>query len=148
MLSDFLQEKYVQIGKEVHTFEEAIKKSMQPLLEDNAITENYVEKVINIYNETGPYIVITKHIALPHAPSEDGAKKLALGFMKLDVPIISGNTANDPVKFFFPLSAPDNKSHLEILSKLAELLGDEEFIKFLESVDSPENFIQYIKTKG
>lgn len=128
---------------EAENFEEAIKKSFDPLIENGAVTNKYVEAVIRIYQETGPYIVITKNIALPHAPVEDGANKLGLGFVRLKVPVVSGHKTNDPVKYLFPLSAKASNDHIELLSKLADLLSQQRFIEFLEQVSSKEEFINY-----
>ena len=112
MLSELLKEDYIQLDISVENFDEAIKASAQPLLTADVIENEYISSILSIYHEIGPYIVITKQIALPHAPIEKGAKKLALGFTRLERPVISGHESNDPVKFLFPLSAPDNESHI------------------------------------
>lgn len=145
MLQESIEEAYIQLDLEVNSFEEAIRKSFNPLVEKEAVTKKYVDSVIRIFEETGPYIVITKNIALPHAPVEDGAKKLALGFVRLKVPVVSGHSTNDPVKYLFPLSAEANEEHIELLSKLADLLSQKSFIDFLETVSSKEAFINYLK---
>ena len=59
--------------------ERSNRESAQPLLEEDKITQGYIDKIIEIAEETGPYIVVAEHIALPHAPSEYGAKELAMG---------------------------------------------------------------------
>lgn len=143
MLQESIEESYIQLDVEAENFEEAIKKSFDPLIENDAVTGKYVEAVIRIYQETGPYIVITKNIALPHAPVEDGANKLGLGFVRLKVPVVSGHKTNDPVKYLFPLSAKASNDHIELLSKLADLLSQQRFIEFLEKVSSKEEFINY-----
>lgn len=71
--------------------------------------------------------------------------KTTLGFTKLKNPVISGNKANDPVKYLFPLSASDSSSHIELLSELATLLGSQEFIDQLETIDSKEGFITLLQ---
>ena len=98
-----IKEDYIQLDISVENFDEAIKASAQPLLTADVIENEYISSILSIYHEIGPYIVITKQIALPHAPIE-GAKKLALGFTRLERPVISGHESNDPVKFCFPLA--------------------------------------------
>ncbi len=131
----------IQIDVEAENFEDAVRKSMEPLVAQKYVKPSYVEKILSIYRETGPYIVITTHIALPHADSEAGALKMGMGFTKLKHPVVSGNVANDPVKYLFPLSATDSTKHIQMLSKLAELLGDPSFIEGLDTVTSKEEFI-------
>lgn len=145
MLSETITENLIQVGMEVANFEEGIRVSAEPLKQSGYINQAYIEKIINIYRENGPYIVIAPQIALPHAPSDSGAKKVGIGFMKLVTPVISGNKANDPVRYFFPLSAPDSTSHIELLSALAQLLGNEEFIMGLENVETKDDFVNLLK---
>ncbi|WP_316496125.1 PTS sugar transporter subunit IIA, partial [Enterococcus faecium] len=57
----------IQIDVEAENFEDAVRKSMEPLVAQKYVKPSYVEKILSIYRETGPYIVITMHIALPHA---------------------------------------------------------------------------------
>ena len=103
MLTKLIKAAYIQLDIEASSFEEAIELAMSPLVIDEVVTTDYVDKVIAILREIGPYIVITQNIAIPHAPSESGAKKLAIGFTRLKNAIVSGNSANDPVKFLFSL---------------------------------------------
>lgn len=138
---------YIQLDKEVLDFEDAIRISFLPFMRFGAVTESYSREVIKIFQEIGPYIVITPHIALPHAPSSSGAKELAIGFTRLKKAVVSGNEANDPVMYLFPLSAPDSESHIQVLSELAKLLSDKEFIKKLTTVKQEQELITYIKSR-
>lgn len=145
MLHESIDESYIQLDVEVENFEEAIRKAFEPLVEKATVTQGYVESVVQIYQKNGPYIVITKNIALPHAPVADGAKKLGLGFVRLKHPVVSGHETNDPVKYLFPLSAKGSNDHIELLSKLAELLSQPAFITFLEKVSTKEEFLNYFR---
>ncbi|MGT2948768.1 PTS sugar transporter subunit IIA [Streptococcus devriesei] len=145
MLSKQLKTAFIQLDIEVNNFEEAIRESMLPLKEDAAISQQYIDEVIKIYHETGPYIVLTRHVALPHAPGHLGAKKVAIGFTRLKHPVMSGNKDNDPVKFLFPLSAPDSHSHIALLSELADLLGDPDFLEEMAVVENSEEFITFLE---
>jgi PTS system ascorbate-specific IIA component len=124
MLQESIEESYIQLDVEAENFEEAIRKSFDPLIENKAVTE-----------------------ALPHAPVEDGAQKLGLGFVRLKVPVVSGHTTNDPVRYLFPLSAKASNEHIELLSKLADLLSKKSFIEFLQNVSSKEEFVHYFNNQ-
>ena len=76
---------------------------------------------------------------------ESGAKDVAIGFMRLKTPVTSGHRTNDPVKYLFPLSAKNNQAHIELLSELANLLGNPDFLKFIKVVSSREEFKNYIE---
>lgn len=145
MLTKLIKASYIQLDIEASSFEEAIELAMSPLVIDEAVTTDYVDKVIAILREIGPYIVITKNIAIPHAPSDSGAKKLAIGFTRLKNAIVSGNSANDPVKFLFSLSSPTGDEHLSALSELASLFSDEKFLAFIQDVKKPHDFIDFLE---
>jgi len=147
MLSKTIKDSLIQLKIEANGWEDAIRKSADPLLKEKMITEEYVGKIIEITKTAGPYIVITKHTALPHAPSNCGANKLAIGITTLEIPVISGHLVNDPVKYLFCLSAPDNSSHLESLSNLVPLLDDENFFRVLDNASEPKEILEYIKNK-
>ncbi|WP_235665054.1 PTS sugar transporter subunit IIA, partial [Clostridioides difficile] len=146
MLSEITNETLVKIKVKAKNWEEAIRQSASVLVENNKVTEGYVDAMINSAKASGPYIVITKHVALPHARPEAGSKEIAIGIATLDSPIEFGNAENDPVKYVFCLSAIDNNSHLRAMSELVELLEEDEFFKVLDSAKEAKEIIDYIKT--
>ena len=145
MLSTIVKPEYIQLKQEAHSFEEAIELAMSPLLKGGAVTQNYIEKVMEIYKETGPYIVITKNVALPHAPTEYGALSTAMGITTLNKPVKSGHETNDPVKYLFSLSAADGDKHLKALSELVTFLSNDQFLTMLDTATTKEEIINYIK---
>ncbi len=145
LLSDSIKKEYIQLRVSAKNREEAVRKAAEPLLVDGCITNQYIQKIIEIMKETGPYIVITKAVALPHAPSKYGANKLGIGITTLEQPVVFGNEVNDPVSYLFCLSAPDSDSHLESTAELVGLLDNERFYKILDNAKDPEEILQFIK---
>ena len=139
-----IKEEFIQLGIEVGDWEEAIRKSAAPLLSGGKITAEYIEKIIETTQTLGPYIVVTKHVALPHAPTQYGALDLAMGITTLKTPVVSGNESNDPVKYLFCMSAKDSESHLESMAELVDLLSDQKFYQVLESAKEPKDILNYI----
>ncbi|MFD2305725.1 PTS sugar transporter subunit IIA [Enterococcus termitis] len=147
MLSDMIKKEFIQLELEVTDWEEAIRQSAAPLLNLGKITDEYVEKIIETTRTVGPYIVVTKHVALPHAPTQYGALDLAMGITTLKTPVISGNKTNDPVKYLFCMSAKDSETHLESMAELVNLLSDKEFYQVLDSAKEPQEILTYIYEK-
>lgn len=145
MLSNLINESLIRLKISAENWEDAVRKSASALLENNKITSSYIDAMINTAKETGPYIVITKHVALPHARPEAGAKEIAIGISTLEHPIEFGNKDNDPVKYVFSLSATGNDSHLQAMAELAMLLEKEEFYDVLDKAETPEEIMNYIK---
>lgn len=147
LLSSMIDQDAIQLNVEAKDWKEAIRKSAQPLLDKKKITEEYVRKIISIALETGPYIVVAKNIALPHAPSESGVLETAMSISVLKDSVKFGNKENDPVKYLFCLSAVDSESHLEALAELVELIDDEKFLCLLNNTVSRTVVLEYVKEK-
>ena len=144
MLKDLMSEKLIRFNIEAKDWEDAIRQAAQPLIDEHKVLQSYVDDIILGVKENGPYIVLTKHVALPHARSESGALETAIGVATLKEPVEFGNEANDPVKFLFCLSAADNSAHLNALSELAMLFEDQAFFEMLEKCTDPKEVMDYI----
>lgn len=147
MLSDLLDESLVLLDVEASDWEDAIRKAAQPLVDNKKVAPSYVDDIIKGVNELGPYIVITEHVALPHARPESGALESAVGIVTLKEPVEFGSADNDPVKYLFPLSAKDNDSHLGALQSLVELLSDPDFFAQLDSASTPKDVVDLVHAK-
>lgn len=145
MLSDLTNETLIKLKVSAKNCEDAIRQSASVLVENGKATEEYVDAMVNTAKESGAYIVITKHVALPHARPEAGTKEIAIGIATLENPIEFGNADNDPVKYVFCLSAVDNNSHLHAMSELVELFEMDEFFETLDNAKDPKEIMDFIK---
>lgn len=146
LLSEITNKDLVKLQVEATNWEEAIRNSTDVLVSTGVVEPSYINGMIQTTKETGPYIVITKHVALPHARPEEGAKGIGISISTLKTPVVFGNKENDPVKYIFGLSALDNQTHLTAMSELAELLDQESFYQILDNATNPEEIIEYIKS--
>lgn len=148
-LLQMVKRKGIKVGIEAKDWKDAIVKTGEIMVKIGVAKPEYTNAMIKTVEEMGPYIVITKHIALPHARPEEGALKPALVFVKLKKPIEFGNPDNDPVKLLIGLVATDNRSHTKALAQLAKLLMQEEFTqKLLEAQSEDEMYnliVEYAK---
>lgn len=146
MLSDLVNEKLIRLKVPAENWEDAVRKSAEALLENGKITPPYIDAMVNTAKEAGPYIVVTKHVALPHAKPEAGAKETAMGIAVLENPIEFGNKGNDPVKYVFCLSAVDHESHLQAMAEFLELLEKQEFYNVLNNAKNASEIMDFIKS--
>lgn len=147
MLKDLLDENLIQLNVEASDWEDAVRKAAAPLVEHGKVTPAYVDDIVKGVKDLGPYIVLTKNVALPHARPESGALESAIGICILKTPVEFGSAENDPVKFLFPLSAKDSDSHLAALASLVEFLSDENFLAMLDKATSASEIVSYISEK-
>ena len=122
MIQDILTDHNIQITSEAMDWKESIRFGARPLLNEGAITENYIDEMIHSVEEYGPYIVLAPHMALAHARPEDGAKKLGLSLTVFQAPVSFGESDDQQVSVMFCLSAIDSFSHLNIMKSLVNLI--------------------------
>ncbi len=145
MIEKIIREDLIRLHVKANDWKDAVRLSAQPLVDDQIVTKNYVDEIINSVNEYGPYFVIAPHVALAHAPSKAGANELAMGITVLEPSIKFHNDDNDPVSYVFTLSAPDSNSHLKAMQELVYLLSDDNFYQVLSDSQNPSEILQYIK---
>lgn len=144
MLREFVEKKHYKFADEASDWKEAIRMSCEPLEADGTVEVNYKEDIIKCVEKYGPYIVIAPNVAMPH--SQEGAvgvNKTAISFMKLKNPV--SFEPGDPEKdaqLFFTLASCDPSQHLDNMSRLSDMLMDEDVIAALEKAESPEDLLE------
>jgi len=144
-LVDMVRPSIIRLGIEADNWEDAVRKAYEPLVVNGFVSQNYVDDTVRGVRIVGPYIVITKHVALSHTKPREGALIPALGIGVLKKGVLFGSEDNDPVKYIFSLSAKDNGTHLCAMSELVELLNDENFYKMLDNAQNADEVMEFLK---
>ena len=147
MLIDYIDSRLIQFQVTAVNWQDAVRKGGALLVNQNICTECYVETCIQAIESMGPYMVISPGIALAHSRPEDGALKIGMSIITLATPVCFGNEANDPVKLLITFCGIDHHSHIEMLKELATFLMDDENQKFLLSVKTFNELMDYFKTR-
>ena len=126
------------------TWVESIKKVSEPLLNESAVKESYVQKMIDNVNDLGPYIVIAPKIALAHARPEDGVNEMGLSLLVTKEPVKFSEKEEHNAQLIFALAATDSVSHLSLLSDLAQIFSDQANIDSLCKLRTAEEVLQFI----
>ena len=132
------------LGAEPKTWEEAIVIAGNLLVKNGFVKSEYVDDMIKMVKELGPYIVIAPGIAMPHARPESGVKKIGMSLITLSEPVKFGNKENDPVDIVVCLCAIDHTTHIKALTELVGMLGNDEMVKQIrnaEEVSEVQNMI-------
>jgi len=144
-LSELLPRERIKLDVRASDWQDAIREAGRLLFETDAVRIEYIDAMIKVALELGPYIAIAPGIALPHAAAEAGAKRTALSLIKLAEPVAFGNPDNDPVRLVFGLAAIDNKAHITALQALAELFTSKELMERLFHVESVDTVIELMQ---
>ncbi|MEI3600073.1 MULTISPECIES: PTS sugar transporter subunit IIA [unclassified Oceanobacillus] len=119
-----LKEEAVLLDAEVDNPIEAIRLSGELLVKAGYASEEYIDAMIDGFQSVGPYIVIAPGIAIPHSRPERGAVATGFSIVRLKDPIEFGHENNDPVKLVCAIAGVGNNGHIEMLQKIATILGD------------------------
>lgn len=132
MLKELIEKNRFSFHDGFEKWEDAIKAACMPLIEDKAIEEAYIDSIISNVNKYGPYIVIAPDICIPHAQEGAvGVNETAVCFMRSKKPVCFSDDHDQDARLFFVLASTDNNIHLENLSKLVELVENNEVVEEL-----------------
>lgn len=131
----------IRIDKDI-MWDEAIRLASVPLLKTNIITENYINEMIGLVRDYGPYIVIKNRIAIAHAKTEAGANALGTALLINKKNIQFEDDLN--IHYLFVISSSDPKEHLQILKDISMLASDDIDLNALldKNVDEIMEFIK------
>ncbi len=127
----------ILVGVSARDWVEAVKLAGKLLAESGVVEERYVEAMVRVTEELGPYAVLAPGVAMPHARPEDGAREVGLSLVVLREGVNFGSP-NDPVYVVIGFAAKDKTSHLKVLQQLAEFLSEPGVVEELRKVRSEE----------
>ena len=146
-LSKVLTKETRALELNVRDWQEAVREAGSLLVNTGATEPHYVDAMVQMVEDIGPYIVIAPGVALPHARPEDGVRRACMSLATLDPPVNFGNEYNDPVKLVVAFGTTDNETHIEALAALARLLGDSDILESLKQASSPEEILKLINSR-
>lgn len=143
---NFLSEEQAAVKVKVKDWKEAVRSAGRLLVLGGFAEERYIEGMINLSQELGPYIVLTPGVAIPHARPEEGALKVGFAAVTLDPPINFGNEYNDPVHLVIGFCSPGADAHVGMITHIARLLGVEGFLDKCKSANTPHELADVFNT--
>lgn len=144
LLQDLLSEDNVSFRYPAETWEDVIRHGGQLMVDAGFTDPTYTEAMIDVVRDMGPYIVLAPGLAMPHARPEMGAKQVGAALVTLEKPIDFGSPENDPVSVAIFLCAPNKDEHIQLLTDIATLFEDEEFLDAavnFENIEDVQSFL-------
>ncbi len=143
-LKECLRPNLIQIKQSPQDWEEAIRMVGRILVADGATEPRYIDGMIRVAHEFGPYIVIAPGFAMPHARPEDGVIRTSMSMITLSEPLNFGNEDNDPVRVVLALAAANHDDHVGALAQLAEAISGDGVIDQLAEANSVEEVYEIL----
>lgn len=145
LLQDLLSEDNVSFHYPAETWEDVIRHGGQLMVDAGFTEPTYTEAMIEVVREMGPYIVLAPGLAMPHARPEMGAKKVGTALITLEKPVDFGSPENDPVSVALFLCASNKEEHIQLLTDIATLFGDEDFLDAAATFESIEDVHAFLE---
>lgn len=143
-LTDFITEEVITMVPAVSDWQEAIRLSAAPLIQNGSIEPEYVEEIIRNHNYESPYMVLGKQVAIPHASPESGVNKTAMSLLciKEGVPFSDQFHAHLVVV----IAAKDKERHIRGLFQLSKLALNDEEVYAIAQANSKKKIIDIMRT--
>ena len=143
-MKDLFIEDTVLCNVEASNWEEAVISAGELMLNVGAVEERYLGAMTEVTKELGPYCVIAKGIALPHARPEDGVIENCFSLITLKNPV-DFNSHNDPVKMVVAFAAIDKEEHIKTLERVAIFLQNNEVVERIKTADNKLEILQILE---
>lgn len=143
-LLDMMKQYGVQIHQEEEKcWEQAIQKAAEVLLTNCCINQHYIDVIISLAHQYGPYFVISPQIAIAHARPVDGVSKIgvSLSIYKNGLNIMG----KENVQFLFVLATPNQSEHIHILQNIACLNDQPEAMNKMIEAENEEDILGILR---
>lgn len=143
LLKEFVTRKVTSYHNQFDTWQDSIRASCQPMIDNNIIDACYCDAIIDCVEKYGPYIVIAPNIAMPHSTENAiGVHETCIGFMKVEKPVhFDPNNTEMDARLFFVLASVDHEKHLANIMALSEMLMNEELVEDLLKVNNDDDLL-------
>lgn len=145
---ELFNEQYVQyIDQEHVSWQNMIQMAGQPLLDDGLIAQEYVDEIITTCTEKEPYMNIGPNIVLAHARPLPSTKKAVMALLLSKQPAALLDDPAHTARLWIFLATPDDRSHIELIQKLATLLMDANRVQRVLAANSQEELLGSLRAE-
>ena len=136
--------KSIRLGLSAVTWQEAVKLSVEPLIESGAVQPQYYDAIVESTEEYGPYYILMPGMAMPHARPEAGVNRDAFSLITLTEPVTFSD--GKEVSILLSLAATSSKIHTSVaIPQIIALFELENSIERLKACQSEEEVLALIE---
>lgn len=97
-LTQLITEKHVVLGVRPQSWQDANRLAAAPLAASASVTDQYIDRMIEVVETYGPYIVLAPGVALAHAQPDGSVARTAMSAMTIPEGVPFGHDGNAPVR--------------------------------------------------
>ena len=144
-ITDLLKVEGIKLNASAKDKDDAINQLVDLQVKSGNISDKEKYKKGIYAREEESTTAMGEGIAIPHAKT-DAVKQAGLVAMTVPDGVDYDAPDDEPSNLFFMIAAPNTKDniHLEVLSRLATMLMDEEFVENLRAAKSSQEFLDVI----
>ncbi|QCR18632.1 PTS sugar transporter subunit IIA [Agrococcus sp. SGAir0287] len=106
-------------GVAAASWEDAVRAAGRDLVHARAVGPAYVDEMVQLIDDGGPWCVVAPGVALPHARPSALVRRPAAAIVTLLEPVAFGHPHNDPVRVVVALASMTQSDHIRTLADLA-----------------------------
>lgn len=139
-----LTEASVRLGVAAATWREAVGAAGDVLIATGAVERTYTQRMIDVIEEFGAYVVIAPGLALAHARPGDDVHSDGVSLVTLAEPVSFGHAHNDPVTVVIGLAVTSADAHVTGIADLANAFNDPDLVPALSAATVPSEAIDLV----
>ncbi|RLP75949.1 PTS sugar transporter subunit IIA [Mycetocola tolaasinivorans] len=116
----------------------AVRLAGDALTEGGFTTEAYADRMIEVIEEFGAYVVIAPGLALAHARPGPDVLRSGIAVVTLAEPVVFGHPHNDPVNVLIGLAVTGTEEHVTTVAELANVFNNADSIPALAAAPTAE----------
>ena len=139
----FIENNSIRLGLTAKDWQEAVKLSVDPLIESGAVLPEYYDAIIASTKEHGPYYILTPGMAMPHARPEAGVQRDAFSLITLTEPVTFTDGKEESV--LLTLAATSSAIHASVaIPQIIALFELDNAIDRLLACKTPEDVLALV----
>ncbi|WP_187976753.1 PTS sugar transporter subunit IIA [Mycetocola sp. JXN-3] len=117
---------------------DAVRLAGNALERGGFTAESYSDRMIEVIEEFGAYVVIAPGLALAHARPGPDVLNSGIAVVTLAEPVVFGHPHNDPVNVVIGLAVTGTEEHVTTVAELANVFNDAGSIPALAEAPTAE----------
>lgn len=142
-LNQYLGINRIRVFKTISSWQQAMLTAGSMLKENNKITDDYLEKIMQVTSSPSNYSFLGKYTAIPHASPEDGV--LADGFSLVIIQEGVDFPNHKSIKMIMMLAIEDTTKHLKAIKQLDELVNNTKHFEKLIALPDSESVYAFLQ---
>ena len=134
-----LPDSAIDLGVHAADWRAAVRFAGNALRRSGATRDSYTDRMIQVIDEFGAYIVIAPGLALAHARPGPDVLSDGLSVVTLATPVNFGHPHNDPVGVVIGLAVATPDAHVTSVAELANIFNDPQSIPALANATTTDD---------